>query len=248
VDRALSPDLAAEILEWAPAGCFVCDTDGRILQANRSAEVLTGLSRDRLVSLALTDLIAGGIPDDDRATRSPLAPHPRAKLQVGGDDRQIWVELQWHDLADGRRAVFMHDRTDQRNIEIALFNSQRKYRELFEKTDDAILIIENGQFKDCNEATVRMLRYPCKEDLLNTHPSELSPPAQPDGRPSFEKAEEMMRIAMEKGSHRFEWNHKRADGDVFPVEVLLTAVSVDEDRQILHTVWRDITDRHRTRK
>ncbi|MBK7586329.1 MAG: response regulator [Myxococcales bacterium] len=118
------------------------------------------------------------------------------------------------------------------------------YRELFERSADAILIIEGEHFVDCNQATVAMLRYQDKAELLRTHPSELSPPTQPDGRSSFEKANEMMAIARERGSHRFEWDHRRVDGEVFPVEVLLTAVERD-GKEILHVVWRDITDRRR---
>ena len=116
------------------------------------------------------------------------------------------------------------------------------YRELFERSADAILIIEGDRFVDCNAATVRMLRYQNKEELLRTHPSELSPSVQPDGRDSYEKANEMIHIAFTHGSHRFEWDHLRADGEVFPVEVLLTAVERD-GKQILHVVWRDITER-----
>ncbi|MCH8169907.1 MAG: GAF domain-containing protein [Bacteroidetes bacterium] len=101
---------------------------------------------------------------------------------------------------------------------------------------------------DCNKATVKMLRYKSKKELLDTHPSELSPEFQPDGKPSFEKADEMMRIAFEKGTHRFEWDHKKADGEVFPVEVLLTDISIDANEKILNTVWRDITDRKKSER
>jgi PAS domain S-box-containing protein len=118
------------------------------------------------------------------------------------------------------------------------------YRELFERSADAILIIEGETFVDCNQATVEMLRYSTKEELLRTHPSELSPPTQPDGRDSYEKANEMIAVAFDRGSHRFEWDHMRADGEVFPVEVLLTAVE-REGKRILHVVWRDITERKR---
>jgi PAS domain S-box-containing protein len=123
-------------------------------------------------------------------------------------------------------------------------DSQDRYRELFDRSADAILIIDGETFVDCNQATVEMLRYRNKAELLQTHPSELSPEFQPDGRASFEKANEMIAIAFGEGSHRFEWNHRRADGEIFPVEVLLTAVPKD-DRKILHVVWRDITDRKR---
>jgi PAS domain S-box-containing protein len=116
------------------------------------------------------------------------------------------------------------------------------YRELFERSADANLIIDGDTFVDCNEATVKMLRYANRDELLQTHPSELSPEFQPDGRISFEKANEMMAKAFANGSHRFEWNHQRADGEVFPVEVLLTSVPM-EGRDVLHVAWREITER-----
>ena len=51
---------------------------------------------------------------------------------------------------------------------------EEKFRELFEKSGDAILIIENERFVDCNQATVEMLCYKNKTEFLQTHPSELS--------------------------------------------------------------------------
>ena len=118
------------------------------------------------------------------------------------------------------------------------------YHQVFERSADAILIIEGDTFVDCNQATVDMLRYGSKQELLQSHPSELSPSHQPDGRASFEKANEMIALALEQGSHRFEWNHRRADGEVFPVEVLLTAVR-DQTGDRVHVAWRDITERKR---
>ncbi|MBT3633011.1 MAG: PAS domain S-box protein [Candidatus Marinimicrobia bacterium] len=132
------------------------------------------------------------------------------------------------------------DFTDHKIVENALSDSQNKYKTLFQKSADAILIIEGDKFVDCNDATVKMLKYDNKAELLETHPSALSPPRQPDGRDSFEKANEMMSIAIDHGSHRFEWDHKRKDGEVFPVEVLLTSVPLPEGH-FIHVVWRDIT-------
>jgi len=137
------------------------------------------------------------------------------------------------------------DISEQKQIEHALRQSERKYRTLFEKSADAILIIEESRFVDCNPAAVKMLGYKNKKELLDAHPSQLSPELQEDGKYSFEKANEMMAIAVKKGSHRFEWNHKRANGETIPVEVLLTSVSVG-GRDFLHTVWRDISERKQT--
>ncbi len=134
---------------------------------------------------------------------------------------------------------------DELQLECSRLKKQQKtnpYRELFERSADAILIIKGGQFVDCNQATVNMLRFDSCDQVLQTHPSELSPPTQPDGRDSREKADEMIALAFKHGNHRFEWDHRRADGEVFPVEVLLT-VAGDNDERVLHTVWRDITER-----
>ncbi len=116
------------------------------------------------------------------------------------------------------------------------------YREYFERSADAFLIIDGDRFVDCNQACVDMLGYGTREEVLEAHPSRLSPPLQPDGQESFAKANVMMETAFAQGSHRFEWDHLRADGTIFPVEVLLTAVR-REGRPQLHVVWRELTRR-----
>ncbi len=120
--------------------------------------------------------------------------------------------------------------------------SESKYKSLFEMSDDAILVIENNTFVDCNQAVVKMLGYKTKEELLNTHPSELSPEKQPDGRFSYEKAQEMMALALKNGSHHFEWMHTRANGENFPVEVWLSKVAFD-NKVLINTIWRDLTEK-----
>ena len=86
---------------------------------------------------------------------------------------------------------------------------------------------------DCNEATVRTLgfmdraeldeKFADEDGILRAHPGDFSPPNQPDGRDSYLKANDMIAIAFRDGDHRFEWDHMRNDGEVFPVEVLLIA-------------------------
>jgi len=143
---------------------------------------------------------------------------------------------------EGMIHVIWRDITAIKRQQYELQESEQKYKALFEDSGDAMLLIEGETFVDCNDATVDMLGYNCKEEILNTHPSELSPLIQSDGSDSFEKANEMIKAAFDNGSHRFEWDHLRKNGNTFPVEVLLTAISID-DRQLLHIVWRDITDK-----
>jgi diguanylate cyclase (GGDEF)-like protein/PAS domain S-box-containing protein len=124
----------------------------------------------------------------------------------------------------------------------SVLESENLYTTLFQKSADAFLLIEGDTFIDCNPAAITMLGYQSKEEFLNLHPSQLSPTVQSDGTSSFEKANEMINIAFEKGNHRFEWEHKRQNNEVFPVEVLLTAIHVGET-ELLHVVLRDITER-----
>lgn len=113
---------------------------------------------------------------------------------------------------------------------------------VFERSPDAILLLDDGVFVDCNQAAVDMLRAAGKDELLSLSPSDLSPAIQPDGTSSSTKAQQMIAVAIERGSHRFEWLARRRNGSEFPVEVLLTTIPFQE-RQILYVVWRDISRR-----
>ncbi len=134
----------------------------------------------------------------------------------------------------------VRDITVQKRAEESLLESDRRFMDVLHTSGDAILLIDGETFVDCNEATARMLGYPNREEFLMTHPSELSPPTQADGRNSFEKANAMIEAACEKGFHRFEWTHRKADGEDFPVEVSLTPIPY-KGKTILHCLWRDLT-------
>jgi len=116
------------------------------------------------------------------------------------------------------------------------------FQQLFESSPDPTWIIDGNRFVACNEAAIRTLGYASREEFLNVHPSKLSPPRQPDGQDSYAKAERMMALAQDKGLHRFEWMHTRADGTDFLAEVTLSIVSL-EGRKVIYCVWRDITER-----
>lgn len=130
---------------------------------------------------------------------------------------------------------------DLERIGAALKESEERFLDVMYASSDAILLIHDNTFIDCNDATVRMLGYASREEVLRCHPSRLSPAAQPDGNSSYEKADEMIRVAFEKGFNQFEWMHCRASGEAFPVEVSLTPIS-HKGKRMLYCVWRDITE------
>jgi diguanylate cyclase (GGDEF)-like protein/PAS domain S-box-containing protein len=121
-------------------------------------------------------------------------------------------------------------------------SDQGWFKQLFESSPDPTWIIDGNRFVECNEAAIMTLGYANREELLNLHPSKLSPPRQPDGQESYAKAESMMAIARDKGLHRFEWIHTKADGTNFVAEVTLSIID-PADRKIIYCVWRDISER-----
>ena len=127
----------------------------------------------------------------------------------------------------------------------ALGKNEGVLRLLFERNADAISILDGKRFvfADCNEAVVRMLRANSKNQICNKHPAALSPEIQPDGRNSFEKADEILKC-IKQGSQRFEWMHRRFDGEDFLVEVSLNIVQL-ADSPLVVAVWREIGEHKR---
>ena len=168
------------------------------------------------------NLVTNAFTDDRLAVLNILA----SQAAISLENAQFYANLE----------TKVEERTQE------LQQSEARFRQLYEQSADAILLLDAGVFIDCNPATVKMMRCTDKKQLLSLHPAQLSPEIQPDGKDSFEKSREITAIAFERGSHRFEWMHRRIDGEDFWVEVLLTVIPLD-GKDILHTVWREIGDR-----
>lgn len=115
--------------------------------------------------------------------------------------------------------------------------STEGFREVLAESEEAILLIDDGTFVDCNEAAARMLGYDDCEEIVGRHPTAVSPPTQPDGEPSEEKADRVMELGAKGGYHRFEWLHRRADGEEVLLDVSLTPI-IYEGERMLYCVWR----------
>jgi PAS domain S-box-containing protein len=125
--------------------------------------------------------------------------------------------------------------------------SEETYKKLYETSSDAMIIIGEGRFIDCNSATLKMFNIKSVREFIKLSPWDVSPEKQPDGIPSSEKAKKMMSIAMKKGSHRFSWTHKRFNGSNFKAEVTLTKLNL-KDKAVLQATVRDLTKKLRENK
>jgi len=73
-----------------------------------------------------------------------------------------------------------------------LDESKKHYQALFDKSADALLIVNSDKILDCNVATLNMLGYDTKEELFKIDSSSLSPEFQPDGQLSEIKSKSKM--------------------------------------------------------
>jgi diguanylate cyclase (GGDEF)-like protein/PAS domain S-box-containing protein len=140
-------------------------------------------------------------------------------------------------------SIIGRDITERKRSEEMLQNSENKYRVLFEVSADATWLMDENGFLDCNTAALQMFGYSAGAAML--HPADISPPNQPDGTPSRMAAEQRIATAFRNGKERFEWLHQRKNGDVFPAEVCLTALTLSGHPRLLATV-RDITERKKS--
>jgi len=226
--------------------------NGICLDTNQLAAKMFGYrERHKMIGIVVTDLVAEESKElvKYHTINNIIKPYEAIGKRKDGTFFPISIRAKLMPFKDVGivRVTSVMDITDHKKIEFELRESESKYRSIFERSSDAILIIKEGRFVDCNKATVEMLGFTNKKEILNSHPSQLSPNFQADGRESNEAANEMMAIAYKKGSHRFEWLHVRNNGEAFPVEVLLTSVNIGKER-FLHTVWRDINERKQMEK
>ena len=136
----------------------------------------------------------------------------------------------------------IRDVTQRQRMESDLRESEQKYRTLFETARDAVFLLKEDRWVDCNPRALDMFGCPSREDILGHSPDQFSPPCQPDDRDSRELVIEKTTAALAGQPQFFEWLHTRCDGTTFPAEVSLNTVKL-KDTLLVQAIVRDITER-----
>ncbi len=125
--------------------------------------------------------------------------------------------------------------------EQAVQEGERKFRALFDSARDAIYMLHNGVFIDCNASGLSMFGRTWDQIVGHT-PDEFAPAHQPDGRVSREKAFELVQKAMLGEPQFFEWTSLHASGLEVCSEVSLNRLEFQGNTYLMATA-RDISDR-----
>src|SRR5579863_9045759 len=125
----------------------------------------------------------------------------------------------------------LRDVTERRESEQAMRESAARYRLLVDHAPEAIVVldVDTGLFVDANDHALKFYGLD-RTRLLEVGPVTLSPPQQPDGAPSVERAQAYIERALGGDVPVFEWAHYDASGHEIMCEVRLVRRS--EERRV----------------
>lgn len=151
----------------------------------------------------------------------------------------IWFENHLYPTPNGI-SVFFRDITARKTAEKKLAESEFKYRYLFQKVPMAILVIDTNTrtIRAANDAAIALYGY-TEEEFLALNSSDL--------RPDEEKAR-FANLSFEPSSgapYHDQWNHRKKDGTVFPVEITAYNIVYNQISARLVLI-NDISERQRT--
>ena len=240
------------LTEQSFAGIYVVQ-DGEFRYLNNKAASYAGYTPDELVGRPPLDIVH---PEDKKSARGDARAMLLGKKTSPSEFRVVtkdgairWImetiaPITW----EGKPAILGNsmDVTEKKHFEAELHDRQERFRILFEGVNDAIFLVEDYRFIDCNPKTLEMFQCD-RNQMIGQTPARFSPPLQPDGSDSIRKTIEKMNDALMGKPQFFEWRHCRHDGTPFDAEVSLSRLELPE-KQLIQATVRDISSRKRIEK
>jgi PAS domain S-box-containing protein len=116
-----------------------------------------------------------------------------------------------------------------------------KYQTLFETNSDAVVILDDKGFTDCNPATLSMFGMDSVATFLNTPIPQLGTAVQANGATAYDHAMQAIGQARRSGHATMDWQGRRQDGTVFAAEIALHAMQL-EGKPVIQAIMRDVSE------
>jgi PAS domain S-box-containing protein len=126
-----------------------------------------------------------------------------------------------------------------------LYEQEEKYREIYNAPGEPIIVYSptDGRFLETNNALLDVFGY-TREEARHLHINDISEGSYPY---NARGAQAVVRKAIAKGTHTFEWYSKKKNGDLFWTEIVLKKAHF-KDQDFLIATIRDIDDRKKAEK
>jgi PAS domain S-box-containing protein len=224
------------LVEQASDAIFIADTNGRFVTVNTSAIKISGYTEEELMQMNIYDF---AVPEDIQ--KNPFRLHElkdgrtinMERVMKGKGNSLFHVEVTSKLMTDGRLFAIVRNISERKKAELALKQSEEKYRTLVEQASDAIFIADaQGRFITVNNSAQKLSLYTPEELMQMTfydfvvaedvqkHPLQL----------------EVLRQGKTASSERI---MKRKDGSLVDIEITAKMLS---DGRLLAFV-RDISER-----
>ena len=246
--------LIKNVFATAPAGLAMLDADLRIVLINDYLAAINGRSVAEHIGKTLPELLGPvGIEFEKayrqvRETGQPLlAIEDEGEVPSDPGNRRHWL-VSYHPVFNNDQKLvgvtgLVIDVSERKNLTDKLRDVSEQFHVLYEMSGDAHMLTNPAEgFVGGNRAAAAIFGCDSVEQLLTMSPADTSPEYQSDGSRSDQKAQQFMRYALERGSHQFEWLHRRIDGTLFHADVLLTRLTAG-GKGIIQATVRDISDR-----
>jgi PAS domain S-box-containing protein len=117
-----------------------------------------------------------------------------------------------------------------------------KYQTLFVSNSDAVIILDDQGFTDCNPATLSLFGMRSVNDFLRTPIPDLGTATQRNGMNAQTYAAQSIALARSQGHAQMDWEGRRRDGSTFSAEIALHAMQL-EGKPVIQAIMRDVTER-----
>jgi diguanylate cyclase (GGDEF)-like protein/PAS domain S-box-containing protein len=260
--RAQSSEHLQVILDHIKDVVLALDVDGVIRTFNPTGERVFGYDAAEVIGRRI-DVLIPQLAVDGETIPQALQ---RLAETLGDTALDLAASEQWARRKTGesfaaeiavskaptsRREMFvlcLRDVTERRESEQAMRESEARYRLLVDHAPEAIVVLDvhTGRFVDANENAQKLFGLD-REQLLAVGPVDLSPPLQPDGEPSEQRARKYVEQALAGEAQVFEWSHRDGAGREIVCEVRLVRIP-SSSRQLVRGSIADISGRKRSER